>query len=233
VVDPAMKRETVATLRAQLDRAQEASLALESLIQQLEAPECAETGRDAVDGRNPYIPLSRPVFAQLLLRVRELVGRRDRERLARFVDVGCGLGDKVFLAKVLGFEGHGIEYDQRLVRRAKRLHAMRESRAKAYAAPEVTCGWEGAPLTVYAKDALEFDYGEFDVIYLFRPFADDALEARLEERIWRQARPGAVVVLSLGLTRPRGRAFRCHESRVAPEGRWEVWQRAGGKRLKK
>ena len=51
-------------------------------------------------------------------------------------------------------------------------------------------------------DAMTFDYSGFDVIYFYRPFRDSTLEAALERRIWRQAKPGAAVLACSAKTTP-------------------------------
>lgn len=49
---------------------------------------------------------------------------------------------------------------------------------------------------VIQADAMDFDrYGEFDFIYCYRPFKDDATEDALEERIITQLKTGAWLFL--------------------------------------
>jgi hypothetical protein len=51
------------------------------------------------------------------------------------------------------------------------------------------------PLSVVRGDALAFEqYGDYDVVYMYRPFRDRALMRRLLERVTAQLRPGAMVM---------------------------------------
>jgi hypothetical protein len=165
-------------------------------------------------GRHGYVPLSRPWFLTLLARVLEELGGRagqsiycdscgsETVRRATFIDVGSGLGDKVALAQCMGFEAHGVEINEFLVKKANETVPFRVTDAKKYLAPPVTAHGAEAPPTLYIADALTFDYRGFDVIYYYRPFSDMKLEEKLEKRIWQQAKPGAFVVASLMMTQP-------------------------------
>lgn len=102
----------------------------------------------------------------------------------RFLDVGCGLGEKVFLAYALGrfAQCDGLEYDSRMAAVAEFLF-------------ESVAGDTRYPLTVRRGDALAFEqYGDYDVVYMYRPFRDRALMRRLLERVTAQLRPGAMVM---------------------------------------
>jgi hypothetical protein len=49
-------------------------------------------------------------------------------------------------------------------------------------------------------DALEFShYGEYDVIYYYKPFVIDEQMAKMEERIFAQAKPGTLLLNPFGL----------------------------------
>jgi trans-aconitate methyltransferase len=124
-------------------------------------------GRDDLAVYLPWMPFSWPAFISLLAEaLPETYGNR-------FLDVGCGLGTKMMLAEELfGLDVHGIERSPELAK-AAREH------------------W----LTVDEADALTWDgYGDIDIIFLNRPFSDQALEAQLEDRVWQEMKPGAVVI---------------------------------------
>jgi SAM-dependent methyltransferase len=106
------------------------------------------------------------------------------ENRGRFLDVGCGIGEKVFLAYALGTFTHcdGLEYDARTAAVAQFLF-------KQLGDPEVY------PLQVFPGDALSFDhYGDYDVIYMFRPLRDRAQMRQLVTRIVEQLRPQATLI---------------------------------------
>jgi len=92
----------------------------------------------------------------------------------RFVDCGAGLGFIGMLARGLGFRPGGIELSSRYVEIANRLFAE---------------------ASVAEGNVLDFsDYGEFDVIYYYGPFKDDAMQEQFEIKVERDAMPGAIII---------------------------------------
>lgn len=103
-----------------------------------------------------------------------------RERLGpgrhKFLDVGSGLGTKLYLADTLGFEPWGIEHNLQYVDLCYHLW------------PE---------FVVHECNALEFeDYNKFDVIYSFRCARDSALQDKLNEHILKHMRDDAIFFLT-------------------------------------
>lgn len=90
----------------------------------------------------------------------------------KFVDVGAGLGFKVKMANHLGFYARGIEYDKRYIVFAKKY----------------------LKLDLIYQNALEAQYDEYDVIYFYRPIADETIQAKLEDRIIETMRPGTIII---------------------------------------
>lgn len=112
-------------------------------------------------------------FVATLRRAQTLCGKG-----ARFLDVGCGLGNKVWIAQELGFDAHGIEVNEKYVEIARNLVG---------------------PHRVLCQDATTYaEYGEFDVIYFFNPMPSGALEAAVLER----ARQGALIFHATTLKSP-------------------------------
>lgn len=127
-------------------------------------------------GRYPFIPNDPSwVIQQLEVASKELhIGYYNR----KFVDVGCGIGSKLALAQAFGFVTYGVEIDPELAKIARRI---------CY----------GGSMNIIEGDALEQDYGEYDVVYFYRPFAEEKLEKRLEQRIVTTAKPGAIILANL------------------------------------
>jgi len=123
-------------------------------------------------------------FVQMnrVLNVLDVLGCRLQ---ARFLDVGCGIGTKVFMASTLFAQADGMEFDKNYIGVAKKVHQ---------ASP-----WEiSQKICFYENDALDFSrYAEYDVIYLYRPFHDSGNQTRLEEKIARDAKDNAVIVGTL------------------------------------
>jgi SAM-dependent methyltransferase len=115
----------------------------------------------------PWMPFSIPAFIALAAEaLPETSGNR-------FLDIGAGAGTKMLLAReIFGLRVTGIEVSAAYAERARALG-----------------------LHVLAADAADFTgYGQFDLIWLYRPFRDIDAQAALEKTVWDQMAPGAVVI---------------------------------------
>lgn len=100
-------------------------------------------------------------------------------RSPRFLDVGCGVGHKVYTAQsIFNFDAYGID--------------LRD----AYFKDEVLSrmlNWYSPNLK--QADAFKYDgYKDFDIIYFYCPIADDVLQQALEKHILEQVKPGTMIV---------------------------------------
>ena len=113
------------------------------------------------DGSFKYIPYNIDSFTKLLPSNKKL-----------FLDVGCGIGDKMMIATEMGYEAHGIEVDEVLFRIAdKYLH------------------------NVQHVDAFEFnDYDKFDVIYMYRLYKDEEKLKQLRDLIKSKKKETAIFI---------------------------------------
>jgi len=106
-------------------------------------------------------------------------------RRLKFIDVGCGVGQKVFVAHLLGFDSYGLELRKELVEEAKNvtanLHMFKTDRC--------------ATNFFMLGDALKFkNYSDYDVIYFYCPLFKHELQVKLEKRVQTQAKKGAIVI---------------------------------------
>lgn len=101
----------------------------------------------------------------------------------KFLDVGCGIGTKLFLAQTLTplLDVYGLEISKDYAKIASDL--TRED-------------WlDGPNPNIIVADALTFpDYSKFDIIYFFCPLQDETLENKLEAKIAADCKPGCVVM---------------------------------------
>lgn len=126
----------------------------------------------------PFIPLDAEHFVGALQAVWRLLVVLGREQSARYLEVGCGAGAKLFIAREFFAHVEGIELDPGYVERAEALGNTPQS------------DWK-----VEAADALTFPrYGEFDAIYSYVPIRDPELHNEMERRLLAQAKPGAVIL---------------------------------------
>lgn len=135
------------------------------------------------------IPMEHSMFlaqAHAAYRVLLALGRTER---SRFLDVGCGGGMKVLTATRFYDGADGLEFDPN--------HAA-AARALVSHAPAMD-------MQIHEADALSFqDYGRYDVIYAFRPFKDDSMALRMEQRIIDSVAPGTVLLLPRAAGPPSG-----------------------------
>jgi hypothetical protein len=104
-------------------------------------------------------------------------------RRGAFLDGGCGIGEKVFLAHAVGNFARcdGVEYEPRTAAVAEFLFNQ-------------IGGGNPYPCQIIQADALGFDrYGDYEVIYMFRAFRDRSLMHLLLQTIIAQMRPGSLV----------------------------------------
>lgn len=138
------------------------------------------TAKDAIqqnDEHNDYISYDPELFAEKLFAC-------GANRAGAFLDVGCGTGEKAFLAYALGgFDAaDGLEYDPKTVAVAEYL--LHGAATK-----------QPYPIRVFCQDALEFTrYGDYDVVYMYRPMKPSALMRKLVARIATEMRVGAILM---------------------------------------
>lgn len=98
--------------------------------------------------------------------------------LKKFLDVGCGAGNIVLLAKkIFHWPTNicGIERDRKL--------------------SEVTCQFMDFDVEVFNMDAFNFkNYTDFDIIYYYCPIADYELQKKLELLIEKKMKVGAYLI---------------------------------------
>jgi SAM-dependent methyltransferase len=128
-------------------------------------------------GHYPHIPLNEERFI-LMMEAAEYVARyhlnRDPKRML-FLDVGCGIGTKLALARSYFGQIRGVEI-------CKSYAEFANSKLLYGDKVEIIDGRD------YAK------YDEADVIYMYSPFANPALQVELEIAAYRGARMGTLFI---------------------------------------
>ncbi len=131
-----------------------------------------------IEGAFSYGASDAAEFCRMLFKAREVLGVNIMAR-PTFLDVGCGPGLTLIMARHCGFKATGLELDRDTIRLAKKL-----------------LGYS------YGTDIRRADilkhrrYRDYDVIFMFNPLCDRALKIQLEERVLRQAKKGALILTS-------------------------------------
>jgi len=149
----------------------------------------ADQDNQSADVAYPDIPMPILPFDALMLAAYRVTLALGPGRPRRFLDVGCGGGTKVYLASRYFEACDGLDLDPGYADAARRTL----QRLDAFGC------------SAFQENALQFDgYGDYDVIYFFRPMRDDDMLDALEDRLLAQARPGTVIVAPYdSVPRPR------------------------------
>ena len=115
-----------------------------------------------------YIAYNPGEFLLKMRYARQILAALKRNDDIKFLDVGCGVGTKVLLASQLFSQADGLEYDQHYYAAARRTISANKVKNSR----------------IIKGDALVFPaYGEYDIIYLYRPFFDLVKQNELEMKI--------------------------------------------------
>lgn len=109
-----------------------------------------------------YIPCNITSF------IRGVLSTKDFLKGKKFVDVGCGIGDKVFVTDFLSskMECSGIEYDTT-------THSVAQEKSFIY----------GRGLRFKRADAFSVDFSEYDRIYTYQPLHNETKLLKLYKHI--------------------------------------------------
>lgn len=139
--------------------------------------DAAKETRNDTDCEYPFVAMdTKQIFTQLGF-ASALLGI-DQEKpaavLPRFLDVGCGIGNVLLIAEQFGFDVYGIEKDEYPFQIANRL--IGEKR-------------------IIQADIWSYEsYGEYDVIYYYRPFSGREPQLRFEKLIEETMKTGALLI---------------------------------------
>lgn len=134
-------------------------------------------------GAYPFIPKSGTLdHLAVYMALHEVLGKG----LPKFCDAGCGVGNVMMVAKMAGFEVHGVEYDPRLVRWAERLCRDFYYDIGAYG-------------HVQRGDLLKNPrrWTKFDVVYYYCPMNDPAMQNKFELMLEDNLKVGGFIVAHL------------------------------------
>lgn len=134
------------------------------------------------------IPYPLAEFLTLALAARRILLAQGRPQPHRFLDIGCGGGITVLAASAFFDRAEGLDHDAEYVARTRRLlGTLHRPGCRAFRA-----------------DAFDFDaYADYDVLWFYRPVAEDSLLLKLEAHVTRHMRPGALLIAPYDFFRSR------------------------------
>ena len=164
------------------------------------------------EGSHSYIALDIPRFLKLLIQLDaalsldpDYAAAAGRYRPVSFLEVGCGQGRNIVIARnsklLLAEKFSGFDINPVMVEGGQTELGLAD--------------------TLFVADALEFDYGDYDVVFSYRPMSDPELQLKLEQKMARTMRPGAYLMA------PYAYDLDLHSelSRIDPE--IEIWKKDG------
>ena len=114
-----------------------------------------------------------------------------RLRNMKFLDVGCGVGEKVYLASLFGLKAFGLELRQELIDEGTQTLKSMGFGGVSYWQDE---NQVKTPKCFIQGNALDYNYCKFDILYFYCPLYDHDLQAKLERQIAKTAKKGAIVI---------------------------------------
>ena len=150
----------------------------------------------------PFVAMdTRQAYEQIRLARNLLVDSGTKPDQLSFIDIGCGIGNILLLAEMMGFKIFGIEKDTASLTTARNLVG-----AESVSQADI---WEFDKLDVY------------DIIYYFRPFCERKLQIAFEQRIENNLKSGGILIAN----RKMGEAINTDHrfKRLDPD--WPVWQK--------
>lgn len=160
-----------------------------------------------------YIPFPLENFVEQLIRVDEMLcndpdffSDTHRYRPVSFLEIGCGTGRNLLVAKLSGLIDcrmlTGFDLNEGMIRRGQQGLGLKDE--------------------IFVADALEFDYAPYDFVFSYRPIRTPHLQQKLEERMVETLPKGAYVMAPLSEDLSR------YPQMICLNGPLAIWKKTGG-----
>ncbi len=139
-------------------------------------------------GYYPFVPQSISYVLPHLRKAREASRKaqsRSRGWMPYFLDAGCGVGNIMRLADLLGYVAHGVERCRKNVRVARKIN-------------DAILGDFGSGSRVFCGDVFNFKhYNKYDAIYYYCPIENRPLQRKFEQMVEDKMKVGAALVSAM------------------------------------
>ncbi len=167
-------------------------------------------GAETQTGAYSYIPIDIDEFFDMMFTLEKcLTNDADYRhtdkphRPVSFLEVGCGHGRNLHLLRATDrfcFEKiSGFDIVPEYVEAGKNFFDLDED--------------------IFMEDAFKFDYGGYDVIYYYRPFSDEKMQRKFENRVLKTMKRGAYIAASLSESLETSRRL------ISKDDRGRIWKR--------
>ena len=150
----------------------------------------------------PFVAMdTRQAYEQILLVRNFLATSTKKKAPLKFIDIGCGIGNILLLAEMMGFDVFGIEKDTASLKIAKSLVDDQ---------------------SVNQEDIWNFDrLKNFDVVYYFRPFCQKNLQLKFEKHIEDSLNTGTILIAN----RKMSQEINSDNRFLQLDPKWPIWQK--------
>lgn len=167
-------------------------------------------GAETQEGAYSYIPIDIDEFFDMMFTLEKCL-KDDADyrhtdkphRPVAFLEVGCGHGRNLHLLRATDrfcFEKiAGFDIVPEYVDAGRKFFDLEDD--------------------IFADDAFKFDYGGYDVIYFYRPFSDEKMQKKFENRVLKTMKRGAYIAASLSESLETSRRL------ISKDDRGRIWKR--------
>lgn len=143
-------------------------------------------------GHYPYVPFSREYFIELIIENQNLYNKKS------FIDIGCGIGDKVILAEIFGnFDSvTGIELNLTTYQVAKYFCLIGQLQFQAFSDyfKEERGYRPKIKREILNVNAFDYNFSQHDFIYMYSPIHNSDLLGELYKKVLLEIPIGGIIL---------------------------------------
>ena len=160
-------------------------------MEDLQAMEAEFMGQGDAEDHYGWSPLPLPKFTDLMN-----ISQQYLPSNPFFLEAGCGIGTKLYLAREnYGCWEYGFDINADFVKFAREILGVR----------------------AYVGSVQDMPYDKADVVYIARPYKDDAKEVEYEKMVHSRVRNGAILIAAYAAVKPEWHCL----FRLGQHGAWK------------